>query len=303
MGLFLFLYLLKMKTLLYTPKLWYAVLLYLAAVEIIILFTKPSLFLDGSLFLVRGIFGVTFVLLAVARKRLSDRNLQLIHTIVVFALMSFLYKETAVLNKLLFPKIDGFLSILDEKIFGFQPSVEFSKVYYSLFFSELFYFGYFCYYLLPLVVLGLLYQFLPQKIEEFGFVLISSFLMYYFIFILVPAAGPQFFFSFPDNHIEAKGIFGHAIKLIQKNGEAPTAAFPSSHVGISWIIIIWLFKNLRKSVKFFIPFVVLLMFSTVYIKAHYFVDVVAGFISAPIIFFLTFRFYKFLNQKIDVRFD
>ena len=39
------------------------------------------------------------------------------------------------------------------------------------------------------------------------------------------------------------------------------------------------------------------MFSTVYIKAHYFVDVVAGFISAPDCFFLTFKFYKFLNHN------
>ena len=214
--------------------------------------------------------------------------------------MTFLYKETAMLNTLIFPKIDEFLSNLDQTIFNFQPSIEFSKHFNSLFFSELFYFGYFCYYLLPLVVFGILYKFLPQKIEEFGFILISSFLLYYFIFIIIPAEGPQFYFTFPDNHIEAQGIFGNAIKLIQKNGEASTAAFPSSHVGISWIVIFWLYQNLRKSVKYFLPFVILLMFSTVYIKAHYFVDVVAGFISAPIVFFLTFKFYKFLNQKLNV---
>ena len=65
--------------------------------------------------------------------------------------MTFLYKETAMLNTLIFPKIDEFLSVLDQKLFGFQPSVEFSKHYNSLFFSELFYFGYFCYYLLTKV--------------------------------------------------------------------------------------------------------------------------------------------------------
>jgi hypothetical protein len=120
--------------------------------------------------------------------------------------MTFLYKETAMLNTLIFPKIDEFLSNLDQNIFKFQPSIEFSKHFNSLFFSELFYFGYFCYYLLPLVVFGILYKFLPQKIEEFGFILISSFLLYYFIFIIIPAEGPQFYFTFPDNHIEAQGI-------------------------------------------------------------------------------------------------
>ena len=282
------------------PKVWFSVLLYFAIIELVIIFTKPSLFLDWNFILTRIIFVFAFIFSLVIKNKISNNFFQLLQNILVFALMTFLYKETAMLNTLIFPKIDEFLSNLDQNIFKFQPSIEFSKHFNSLFFSELFYFGYFCYYLLPLVVFGILYKFLPQKIEEFGFILISSFLLYYFIFIIIPAEGPQFYFTFPDNHIEAQGIFGNAIKLIQKNGEAPTAAFPSSHVGISWIVIFWLYQNFRKSVKYFLPFVILLMFSTVYIKAHYFVDVVAGFISAPIVFFLTFKFYKFLNQKLNV---
>ena len=285
------------------PKVWFSVLLYFAIIELVIIFTKPSLFLDWNFILTRVIFVFAFTFSVIIKRKISKNFFQLLQNILVFALMTFLYKETAMLNTLIFPKIDEFLSNLDQNIFKFQPSIEFSKHFNSLFFSELFYFGYFCYYLLPLVVLGILYKFLPQKIEEFGFILISSFLLYYFIFIIIPAEGPQFYFPFPDNYIEAQGIFGNAIKLIQKNGEAPTAAFPSSHVGISWIVIFWLYQNFRKSVKYFLPFVILLMFSTVYIKAHYFVDVVAGFLTAPIVFFLTFKFYKFLNHKLDVRFS
>ena len=281
-------------------KVWFSVLLYFAIIELVIIFTKPSLFLDWNFILTRVIFVFAFIFSLVIKNKISNNFFQLLQNILVFALMTFLYKETAMLNTLIFPKIDEFLSNLDQNIFKFQPSIEFSKHFNSLFFSELFYFGYFCYYLLPLVVLGILYKFLPQKIEEFGFILISSFLLYYFIFIIIPAEGPQFYFTFPDNYIEAQGIFGNAIKLIQKNGEAPTAAFPSSHVGISWIVIFWLYQNFRKSVKYFLPFVILLMFSTVYIKAHYFVDVVAGFLTAPIVFFLTFKFYKFLNLKLNV---
>ena len=282
------------------PKVWFSVLLYFAIIELVIIFTKPSLFLDWNFILTRIIFVFAFIFSLVIKNKISNNFFQLLQNILVFALMTFLYKETAMLNTLIFPKIDEFLSNLDQNIFKFQPSIEFSKHFNSLFFSELFYFGYFCYYLLPLVVLGILYKFLPQKIEEFGFILITSFLLYYFIFIIIPAEGPQFYFTFPDNYIEAQGIFGNLVKLIQKNGEAPTAAFPSSHVGISWIVIFWLYQNLRKSVKYFLPFVILLMFSTVYIKAHYFVDVVAGFLTAPIVFFLTFKFYKFLNRKLNV---
>ena len=285
------------------PKVWFSVLLYFAIIELVVIFTKPSLFLDLNFFGVRLLFLIIFLAFLFLKNKISSKIFYLAEGITIYALMTFLYKETATLNTLIFPKIDEFISNLDQNIFNSQPSIEFSKHFNSLFFSELFYFGYFCYYLLPLVVFGVLYKFLPQKIEEFGFILITSFLLYYFIFIIIPAEGPQFYFPFPDNTIEAQGIFGNMVKLIQKNGEVPTAAFPSSHVGISWIVIFWLYQNFRKSVKYFIPFVVLLMFSTVYIKAHYFVDVVAGFISAPIVFFLIFKFYKFLNHKLDVRFD
>lgn len=282
------------------PKVWFSILLYFAIIELVIIFTKPSLFLDWNFILTRIIFVFAFTFSVIIKRKISKNFFQLLQNILVFALMTFLYKETAMLNTLIFPKIDEFLSNLDQNIFKFQPSIEFSKHFNYLFFNELFYFGYFCYYLLPLVVFGILYRFSPQKIEEFGFILITSFLLYYFIFIIIPAEGPQFYFTFPYNHIEAQGIFGNLVKLIQKNGEAPTAAFPSSHVGISWIVIFWLYQNFRKSVKYFLPFVILLMFSTVYIKAHYFVDVVAGFLTAPIVFFLTFKFYKFLNLKLNV---
>ena len=282
------------------PKVWFSVLLYFAIIELVVIFTKPSLFLDLNFFGVRLLFLIIFLAFLFLKNKISSKIFYLAEGITIYALMTFLYKETATLNTLIFPKIDEFISNLDQNIFNFQPSIEFSKHFNSLFFSELFYFGYFCYYLLPLVVFGVLYKFLPQKIEEFGFILITSFLLYYFIFIIIPAEGPQFYFTFPDNYIEAQGIFGNLVKLIQKNGEAPTAAFPSSHVGISWIVIFWLYQNLRKSVKYFLPFVILLMFSTVYIKAHYFVDVVAGFLTAPIVFFLTFKFYKFLNRKLNV---
>jgi len=279
------------------------ILFYFCGIELVVLFTKPSLFLDLIFFGVRLLFLIIFLAFLFLKNKISSKIFYLAEGITIYALMTFLYKETAILNTLIFPKVDGFLSHLDQKIFGFQPSIEFSKHFNSLYFSELFYFGYFSYYLLPLAAFLIIYLKIPQKIEEFSFVLIASFLLYYFTFILIPAEGPQFYFPFPENTIETQGIFGNMVKLIQKNGEVPTAAFPSSHVGISWIVIFWLYQNFKKSVKYFIPFVVLLMFSTVYIKAHYFVDVVAGFISAPIVFFLTFKFYKFLNHKLDVRFN
>ena len=74
------------------------------------------------------------------KNKISSKIFFLAEGITIYALMTFLYKETAVLNTLIFPKVDGFLSHLDQKIFGFQPSVIFSETfnnaYISLFFSN-----------------------------------------------------------------------------------------------------------------------------------------------------------------------
>lgn len=69
--------------------------------------------------------------------------------------------------------------------------------------------------------------------EQFGFVLITSFLLYYLVFIFIPAIGPQFYFSYPDNFVEAKGLFGHLVKLIQENGEATDSCLPKLTCGCS----------------------------------------------------------------------
>ena len=116
------------------PKVWFSVLLYFAIIELVIIFTKPSLFLDWNFILTRIIFVFAFIFSLVIKNKISNNFFQLLQNILVFALMTFLYKETAMLNTLIFPKIDEFLSNLDQNIFKFQPSIEFSKHFNSLFF-------------------------------------------------------------------------------------------------------------------------------------------------------------------------
>jgi membrane-associated phospholipid phosphatase len=74
--------------------------------------------------------------------------------------------------------------------------------------------------------------------------------------------------------------------------ERPTAAFPSSHVGIICIIWILSFRYAPTLLKIIIPIGILLFLSTVYIKAHYLIDVFGGIISAPIFYWLSLYLFK-----------
>lgn len=241
----------------------------------------------------RGIVLISLFLILFVNSK-NQKYAYILYFLVCYVLLGNIYKETGLLNTLFFQKIDPYLSRMDAFIFGYQPSVEFSKKMNYPFFSELMFFGYFYYYLMPLIVF---FSFLknPQKIEEFGFFLIGSFMFYYLIYILIPAEGPQFYFDFPEKYIPTQGIFGKMVKTIQAFGEVPTAAFPSSHVGISTIVLLWLYRSKKKLFFILLTFSIILFFSTVYIKAHYFVDVLAGFISGIIIYFVNNFIFKILN--------
>ena len=63
----------------------------------------------------------------------------------------------------------------------------------------------------------------------------------------------------------------------QQVGERPTAAFPSSHVGISTILMIMAWRGSKKLFACLIPFYMLLCGATVYIQAHYVIDAIVGF--------------------------
>jgi len=196
-------------------------------------------------------------------------------------------------NKLFLDNLDPVFIKLDAFFTEPQPSLLFSSYFSNSFFSEIMYFGYFSFYLL---ILGfVLYTFFKKRtiFLETIFILSTSLYIFYFIFGLFPSAGPQFYFSFPENSLPDAYFFDKVMHFIQRNGEQPTGAFPSSHVGISIIILILLRKKVSHLIyKIAFPFVITLILSTVYIKAHYLVDVIAGIICAPIIYHISSILYK-----------
>ncbi|MCF8372653.1 MAG: phosphatase PAP2 family protein [Bacteroidales bacterium] len=229
--------------------------------------------------------------------RITNPVIRLFRLAYPLVLSGYFYSETVFYNKLLFDNIDPVLINLENALFGFQPSFAFSSQFNSMFFSELMYFAYFSFYLL---ILGFtFYVFLKKKafFEELVFKLSAALYLFYLIFSFVPSAGPQFYFSYPDNTLPDAWFFDRIMHFIQRMAEQPTGAFPSSHVGVS-IIILWLSKKYAPQFfKVVWPFVVLLILSTVYIKAHYAVDVIGGLLIAPFILFLCN--YLFLFPNLD----
>jgi len=212
-------------------------------------------------------------------------------------LLGFFYSETDYLNNILFNNLDPFFERIELWTFGVHPSVFFSNTFPQAWFSELMNFGYFSYYVLILLLPLWLWI---KKIEHYHYVVfitVLSFYLFYWFFILFPVAGPQFYLDESLRTIPHSGIFRALVRFAEWIGEGPTAAFPSSHVGIMVIMAYFAYRYARELLVIYIVFGILICFSTVYIKAHYAIDVIGGFLFAPFLIFISNWVYRKLRNR------
>ena len=236
------------------------------------------------------------------------------------ALLSWWYPDTYEFNRM-FPNLDHVFATWEQQIFGFQPSLVFASTFSHPLVSELMDMGYAAYF--PMIAVVTLFYFFCRY-ADFGratFVILASFFTYYIIYIVLPVAGPQYYYCavglddiargvFPNvhdwfaTHNESltspgvkDGFFYQMVADAHNAGERPTAAFPSSHVGVSTILMLLAWKARSKRLLLFLtPFYVLLCLSTVYIYAHYAIDVFGGWVTA---FAFFYAFYYLYPRLID----
>ena len=247
------------------------------------------------------------------------RITKMIRIMAQIALLAWWYPDTYEINRM-FPNLDHIFGGWEHALFGCQPALLLAKALPWAVVSELMSMGYFMYY--PMIAAVVLYYFCCRyyEAERVSFVLLASFFIYYLIYIYVPVVGPTFYFDavgvqdiakgiFPamgdyfNTHTNClptpgytDGIFYQLVENAKEAGERPTAAFPSSHVGVSTIcmLLAWHSRN-RKLLFTMLPFYIFLCMATVYIQAHYLIDAIAGWISAVVIYFMLMAVSK--NMK------
>jgi len=247
--------------------------------------------------LIRFAFVAVIAYFAWQSPNIENRLFQFIRNAYPIILFGFFYAETDYLNNLLFNlNLDPLVEKFELSIFGFHPSIVFSQLMPQVWFSELMNFGYFSYYTLILLLPFWLWFKGKESFTFTIFIITFSFYIFYWIFILFPVAGPQFYLQESSKAIPDSGLFRWLVKFAEWMGEGPTAAFPSSHVGIIFIMAIMAFKYAKKLVLVYLVFGALICFSTVYIKAHYAVDVIGGILIAPFLYVFANWTYNRLSR-------
>mgnify|MGYP003472941042 FL=1 len=222
----------------------------------------------------------------------------------------------------MFPNLDHLFAQWEQQLFGCQPALLFSQVLPSHVASELFDMGYGSYYFMIAVTAMFYFAFRYREFERATFVILASFFVYYLIYIFLPVVGPTFYYHavglktiaegvFPNVHDYflthtaslpspgyTDGVFYQFVEDAKAAGERPTAAFPSSHVGVSTICMLLAWHSGNRRLFFvYLPFYIFLCCATVYIQAHYLIDAIAGLITGVGFYFLMMWLSRGMERK------
>ena len=185
-----------------------------------------------------------------------------------------------------------FLAALDATIFGVQPCV-WAERFISPGLTELMQFLYLNFFwIAPSTSVGLL---LRKRFAEFRAAttgLIACFFVGYALYVAFPAAPPRLVLvaEFTKNlrgyPVGFSSLSAGAFSLLPTDSRA---AFPSLHTAASTVALIYAWRFLRPWFWMLLPFVLGLWVSTIYLRHHYFVDLVAGWALAPVAVWLAPR--------------
>jgi len=186
---------------------------------------------------------------------------------------------------------DHLLIRMDYIMFNRYPTVALERIATPLV-TEIMQLAYTSYYFLP-IIFGVAMK-IRKPEEEFNraiFLIILCFFLSYIGYILVPAIGPRY----TMNHLQETELNGVLLRdIIDKTLNTLEGvkrdAFPSGHAAIALVVLYLAYRFYRILFRIFLPVVLLLLVSTVYLRYHYVIDVIGGI--------LLFVFTIYTGEKI-----
>ncbi|MHB2148661.1 phosphatase PAP2 family protein [Calditrichota bacterium LG25] len=192
--------------------------------------------------------------------------------------------------------MDTLLIQIDKNLFGVHPTIWLEKFHHPIL-TEYLQLVYTSFYFLPLILAVLLYR--KNRMEEFdyfAFIIVYGFYLSYLGYFMVPAIGPRFTLD----HLQSFPLHGlwlsdHLQHLLNRLENIQRDVFPSGHTKIT---VLTMYFAARYHRKYFYALLIIgpsLIFSTVYLRYHYVIDVIAGFAFAGFVIVTAPAFYRLLS--------
>jgi len=209
-------------------------------------------------------------------------------------LIPFIFNELQYLVHPINPvDIDAQLMTIDYALLGVHPTV-WCERFMVLWVTEYMQLAYVTFYFLPFILCAPLYrqgQFLAFRVSLCA--LLLSYYVSYLLYFLTPARGPRFYLA-AYHMLPLTGLWLttplqatlDALEGMQRD------AFPSGHTAIAIIVLTMAARYQRRLFYPLLGIAVSLMVSTVYLRYHYVIDVVAGVFLAVSCLGVTFWLYR-----------
>lgn len=203
------------------------------------------------------------------------------------------YREMAVLIAAIRrADYDGTMALLDFRFWGVHPTV-WLQAFHRPWLTEVLQWVYVLFFAAVLLVAGVLWR--SARLEEYryyAFVISLGFLALYVGYFLVPVRGPRFFLA--ELHrapLEGLWLFATLHGVLDYLGSGHYDCFPSGHVAMT-LLAWWGARRISPALGGAYGIYALCMaLSTVYLRYHYTVDLLAGVLLALAVLAVAPRLY------------
>ena len=242
--------------------------------------------------------------IAVSRRKWGDiRGVRFLCDFSPLCFVIVIYELLGGIIPYLRPDVDGLLMKIDLAFFGVHPTIWLERIFVP-WLADLLALAYASYYFIPVALIVILYFW--GKEEEFSVTICTLLLGYYLSFvgyIAMPTIGPRFTLESLQNiPLEGGGIAGFLIHILNAIEGTKMDCFPSGHTQMTLISLWFALAYRRPLFWIYLPLSIALIFSTVYLRYHYVIDVVAGFAFAGITLLLGPRLWAWWVTGVSDKF-
>jgi membrane-associated phospholipid phosphatase len=223
-----------------------------------------------------------------------------VHAFLPVFIIPVIFDSLGDLIPLIWPRYtDDILINIDRVLFGVNPTVWMERFIHPML-TNFLQIAYISYYFIPISLGIVLAARKRQKdFDEAVFGIVLCFYLSYIGYMLFPAIGPRFTLD----HLQTTGFQASPMALaiqhaLNRLENTKTDAFPSGHTAVA-LMTLYYARNLRENVLFWIllPVVSALVISTVYLRYHYVIDVIAGVLLSAFTIYLAPWIYKALSPS------
>jgi membrane-associated phospholipid phosphatase len=233
---------------------------------------------------------------------------RLIHGWYPVALITTTFKELTYLIPLIHPRdFDAELAAIDYRLFGAHPTVWLERLMLPAA-TEALQVVYATYYFLPIILGAVLWRkHWSERYKFWVFVVVLGFYVSYFGYIAVPATGPRYLPAVKEAQslpLAGVWLFAPLREALDRMEGITRDCFPSGHTELTLLVLYYARRFHRRTFWLLLPVGSALIFSTVYLRYHYVIDVIAGAATAGFVILIAKPLYGALGghtQRLETR--